>query len=409
MREIGDLGFDRLRRFSWRPSGRRVADVAQGTRGAKRRRVSALLALMACLVLTSSQSISSAAPAIQQSRDLTVLVGAGRDTDDIFAYFPQTIRIRAGESVTWKQNSDSTHTISFGTDGFSGPAIGSTSLAPGQTIPSPTLPIAGRPGITQTNPLQYYPFMSPEIVDNTYNGVGFASSGRLLGVPPGPNLAPIETFSLTFDTPGVYTYRCLLHRDRMYGSVEVVDPSTADVPSQADVDARAQAEMNVLTALLPAAHAQNAQARKDAGPSGTTMWTVQAGNNLTGGDLRVAVVDFMPKNVTIAAGDTVLWTSPFDFHTVSFFPAPPVPANNVAETAPDGTIMIVTNPAANDPFKPAAVFDPRQVFSSGRIGYDRPAGNTWSLIFDTPGVYDYVCAIHVERGMKGTITVLPRA
>ncbi|MEA2638770.1 MAG: hypothetical protein QOF51_164 [Chloroflexota bacterium] len=409
MRETSGPGFDRLLRLSLFPAWQQITQTVRGGPGATRRRIPALLAVVGTLVLATSQSISSAAPVAQESRNLTVLVGAGRDTDDVFAFFPQNIRVHAGDSITWDQNSDSAHTISFGTSGFPGPAQGTISLPPGQTVPAPVLPIAGRPGVNQANPSQYYPFMSPEIVDNTWNGVGFASSGRLTGSEPQPGLPRVVSFSLTFDTPGTYQYRCLIHGNQMYGTVEVVD-ATATAPSQAEIDTQAEAEQAVLTALLPAAHAQNPQAGKAAGANGTSVWSVQAGNTQAGiTDLRVQVLEFMPKNVTITAGDTVLWTSSFAFHTVGFFPVAPPPPDTYVDTAADGSTIVVTNPDTANPHKPADVFDPRQAFTSGRIGYDRPAGNSWTLIFDTPGVYDYICAVHGDRGMKGTITVLPRA
>jgi plastocyanin len=52
------------------------------------------------------------------------------------------------------------------------------------------------------------------------------------------------------------------------------------------------------------------------------------------------------------------------------------------------------------------VYDPTQFFSSGNMNTP-PRGGFWTLTFETPGTYEYVCLIHQELGMKGTITVLP--
>jgi plastocyanin len=32
----------------------------------------------------------------------------------------------------------------------------------------------------------------------------------------------------------------------------------------------------------------------------------------------------------------------------------------------------------------------------------------WGLTFNTPGTFEYLCALHEHTGMKGSVTVLPR-
>ena len=76
--------------------------------------------------------------------------------------------------------------------------------------------------------------------------------------------------------------------------------------------------------------------------------------------------------------------------------------------SPQGLRLLRQDPLLATPTKPAGVYDPQQVFNSGRIGSNRPEGNTWALTFDVPGTFEYFCGIHRELGMKGTITVLPR-
>jgi plastocyanin len=34
-------------------------------------------------------------------------------------------------------------------------------------------------------------------------------------------------------------------------------------------------------------------------------------------------------------------------------------------------------------------------------------GEPFTVTFTQPGTYDYICALHENMGMKGTITVLP--
>ncbi len=78
---------------------------------------------------------------------------------------------------------------------------------------------------------------------------------------------------------------------------------------------------------------------------------------------RIDISDrtFVPANITVSAGESVQWTNLDDEgHTVS---------------ATDGA------------------------FGSGLMA----GGVTFSQVFDTPGTYDYMCAIHPE--MRGTVTV----
>jgi hypothetical protein len=64
---------------------------------------SRLLVSLALLALAGCQPVqlqSAAAP-----REVTVLAGAGQDVVAINAFFPGTIRIRAGDTITWQINS----------------------------------------------------------------------------------------------------------------------------------------------------------------------------------------------------------------------------------------------------------------------------------------------------------------
>jgi plastocyanin len=45
--------------------------------------------------------------------------------------------------------------------------------------------------------------------------------------------------------------------------------------------------------------------------------------------------------------------------------------------------------------------------NSGFIGAGLPAGTTFSATFTKPGTYAYICALHDELGMVGTVVVLP--
>ncbi|MCB9341458.1 MAG: lamin tail domain-containing protein [Lewinellaceae bacterium] len=96
--------------------------------------------------------------------------------------------------------------------------------------------------------------------------------------------------------------------------------------------------------------------------------------NATQHMVNAANASFSPKDLTINAGDTVVWMNTAGLHNV----------NGSQQSFPD-------NPES---------------FSSGA-----PAGAPWtySHTFNAAGHYDYQCDIHFGAGMTGTITVMPAA
>lgn len=329
-------------------------------------RVPALLVLLAVPVATFMQPSTLASPVTMEARELTVLVGAGQDTVSAEGYFPEAVRVHAGDTITWKINSDAEHTVSF---------LGDR---------TPTI-LAG----ASSEP---------------YGGSGIVTSGPLTRDPIDPRAIPSDAFTVRFDTTGVYTYVCLLH-GTMQGTVEVVPPSATDVPDQTQIDARARTEIDEVLALVDAARGLDTAPRQGPGPNDTTRWSVRAGNSPQA-DARVHLAEFFPPNLVITAGDTVTWET-HDMHTVTFAPVAPPPAWLTPVLQSNGSVTLVQNPQLIAPAKPSWAYDPRQYFNSGRMGGTQDE-ESWELTFDQPGTYDYVCGIHRELGMVGTIVVLPR-
>lgn len=283
--------------------------------------------------------IAEAQTANPAPRTVTVLVGGGQDTIVLDGFFPQNLRMRVGDTVTWKFNSAPTHrhTATLVGGPFPGPKDAVAGGVPGEVMPGRWIPEpGGAPGDLMRNPV-------------------FAAPTRRAG-------APVETFSVTFTKPGTYRYFRLFHRPHMVGTIEVVPASTADVPDQAEIDS---------------------------------------------GEHLGLSFDFLPKNLTIKAGDTVIWEA-VDAHTITLIPAPPPPEIFIVKPQADAYPLLIRNPQVFRPTKPAAVYDPAQHFNSAPIGQTTRNGTSWALTFDTPGVYEYICALHHELGMKGTITVVPR-
>jgi len=319
------------------------------------------------------------------------------------------VQIRAGDMITWKINGDSTHTVSF-TRGFvpEGNTRDNPFGPPGEVLTGTTIPVPGaEAGVAMRHPLELYPTRGAGAPVETYNGTGFFNSGRMRNEPWVPGVLGFQSYSLIFDTPGLYEYVCLIHPDSMAGTVEVLPASATNVPDQAAINAQAQSEIAAMLRLSQRAHDAGSTARSMSGLNDTTLWSVKAGNSPhQAGDFRVNLEEFLPRDLTVRAGDTVVWESTRG-HTVTFVPAPPAPEWAPVELGPDGLPRLMQYPAVADPTRPSAIYDPTQFFSSGNMNTG-PRGGFWSLTFDTPGTFEYLCLIHQELGMKGTITVLPQ-
>jgi plastocyanin len=355
-------------------------------------------------------TIAEAQQAKVAPRTVTVQAGAGQDTVELLAFLPEKVRIRVGDTVTWKFEGD-LHTVSF-TAGTkpAGLVIPSSQAPPGEVIPRAFLPVPGGPeGVTMVNPLWVFPTRKADQPMEKYSGTGFVNSGIMSRTALFPGTPPIQTFSVTFDTPGTFQYLCLLHQEfGMRGTVEVVPATASDVPSQAEIDTRAQQELAALQTRLEQARGQGRQGRSEPGPNNTKLWRILAGNSLVDiNDGRVQLSEFVPKDVTIQTGDTIIWESRF-FHSVTFVPTPPPPDRFLPERQPDGTTQLIRNPVIFNPARPAGVFDPAQVFNSGTIGTFPGPGSTFALTFETPGIFKYFCGIHRDLGMEGTIIVQQR-
>src|SRR5579871_4686078 len=159
-------------------------------------------------------AIASLAPAVssrtaaQGSRNLTVLVGAGQDTLQVTSFFPMTVRIRQGDSITWQANAQELHTAAF-VKGVTqwGPGAGGFGVGvPGETAPEFAAPIPGfPPEAAQLNPQIAYPTRAPDAPIETYSGPGkFLNSGILTRPPAAAGVPLNSTFSVSFDTPGTY-------------------------------------------------------------------------------------------------------------------------------------------------------------------------------------------------------------
>jgi len=282
--------------------------------------------------------------------------------------------------------------------------------APGEMVPYIlTLPPKPSPDFA-VNPQLAFPTRAPGTPVEAFAPGKFLNSGIVMKQPPAPGAPPNDTFQLTFTTPGTYSYVCAIHLLPMGGTVEVLPATASDVPDQAALTTQGQTEIKALMDLLPQAEQQGSKARTEPGPSGTNFVYVRAGSNeAISAEDRAQSFAFLPQDITIKAGDTVVWGSAY-FHTVTFNPTPPNPEFIEVRPPASGQQLpqIVITAKTATPAKPAATYDPTKFFNSGILGPFSLDGFSWALTFDKPGTYPYFCAVHQDEGMKGNVIVQPK-
>ncbi len=292
--------------------------------------------------------LSSPAPTSARTYDVTA--GYGDDDYAANAFTPEIVKVYVGDTVRWHAGGLlEPHDVAFGS------VAALTALAAQLQVVTPQ---KNGPPLVTVGPQFALP--SPR---TTYDGSGVAHSGILQ-----KGAGPMSTWSLTFTKPGIYRYYCLFHSDpaaaatSMSGVVEVVSR-----------------------------------------PAAAHVYHVTGGYD--NGTAREVADAFFPEDLTIHAGDTVVW-SPGGFHTVAFG-APAL----IAQLRHS---FITAVPHQSGP--PTLVYNPRVIFPSGGAIYDgtgfvnsglliAPKPHAFSLTFTKPGVYTYGCLVH--PGMDGVITVLP--
>jgi plastocyanin len=340
-----------------------------------------LAALVAAIVLPIP---SVAAAQVLSPATYTVQVGLenAQQGVEVMAFFPNTVIIHAGDIVHWKINTKEIHTVSFG-------------YAPGSALPDFLI---GAPG-PGPSPLIVNPVAADVMVPpgGAYTG-GMANSG-IMGFEDGE----YRDFVLSFPDPGTYVYVCLVHGWLMSGTV-VVEPAFARVPSPQQAAAQGRQEMAKALAQVPAvmqAAMKSVTAPVDNG-DGTMTYHVMLGY----GEGQISLVRFFPDKIEVRPGDTVVWEmTPFSDapHTVTFLNGEPAPGLFIYQ-AP----YYYIDPGTLFPYQPGPELTRSGVYNSGVI-LPIP-GSSYSLTIGdmTPGPQPYLCLLHDESGMKGTLVILPR-
>jgi plastocyanin len=305
----------------------------------------------------------------------TVGAQSGDMGRQVLAFLPNEIWIHAGDSITWRWDADDIHTVTFLKDGATRPNFG---------VPPLSSSPATFDGSTSVNTP---PFVKP------------------------------ATFTVIFPSVGNFKQVCLVH-ERMTGAVHVLDLSQP-LPHDQDFYDRQAADQR--RDLLSDRDGHLEEACRHHGDHGehhhsidAHLVTVGVGeiSATAGGSQTLSVVRFIDDTIVIHARETVEWDNhdPVTPHTVTFGtePSNPVPPSGSVPitTDADGTLHATISSNADSVNSGLIVAPPQERLFS----VQDPLGFTqtrFRVTFAQAGTFPYICALHDNLGMKGTVIVLP--
>ena len=118
--------------------------------------------------------------------------------------------------------------------------------------------------------------------------------------------------------------------------------------------------------------------------------------------IRTEVNMFMPNAIVANAGSTVRWVNPSNLphNVVGIF------NQTTAQDAVNSTGLIIDNSTNSTDNNSKA--QPSTQLTSDAIAIDSgfiEQGQSWQYGFNEPGVFNYLCTIHAEEGMRGTLII----
>lgn len=116
---------------------------------------------------------------------------------------------------------------------------------------------------------------------------------------------------------------------------------------------------------------------------------------------------YFPADITIHVGDTINWKlNSKEIHTVTFLAGETTPPLLLpVPNAPQGAMMF--NSQVAYPAGPSdGQYDGSTYANSGLMGPDQGQTTDYSLTFTKAGTYSYLCVIHGDEKMVGSITVV---
>jgi plastocyanin len=311
-----------------------------------------------------------------------VLVGleSGNRASQALAFLPNELWIHAEDTVHYTYPTHERHTLTF--------------LKPGQTRPpgfGPTFGVVvGCPGVTPDG--------------SSYDGFACVTSDVLmLAEDSAPGDEP-PNYSVTFPSPGNFKFVCLIHAD-MTGVVHVVAQSAPLPHTQHfyDREMRRDGER-----LLADASSLGKERNSRSVESARNVVAAGIGEVETSGagSQTASLMRFLRRTILVDVGDTVVWTSldPSINHTVTFGaePADPRPASANVSLTSDGAreaTIASTSDNVNSGFLSPTPQD------RANLAQANPGVTRFRVTFTVPGTFNYICAVHDQLGMAGTVIV----
>lgn len=331
-----------------------------GAHGSRDEATTRALALGLATTIALAWILAVAVPA-RAATALDVDVGYGTGTVAGQAFGPGDVTVAVGDSLRFTITSDEVHTITMG----EGPA----------DQPPPAWPVSGWTAPAGPPP---WDFGTAQFDGTNFLNTGIAVTG--------------STATVELTAAGTFPFFCAIHPG-MSGEVEVVE--SGETTSQTEADAASQATEDELLGQVDDLRADRLASVTEAdNGDGTSTWSVFAdalGDTAPmpgGGTGYLELLEFMPDDVSIEAGDTVTWTAAA-VHTVTF--------------VPDGTDPASLDPFTTPPSGDGSSYTGSEVANSGlfNIGPGSPA--SFSLTFPEEGAYDFYCLLHLQLGQTGTV------
>ena len=308
--------------------------------------------LVACGQEATLVPTATAVPPTPEPVVTSINVGVGDGTVSGNVFTPNAVTIPAGTTLEFTITSDEVHSVTFMGEG-----------------PPP-----------EGAPTSWPRTLSADV--GTVDGAGFINTGL---IPRG------TVVSAQFPTAGSYTAICIIHPG-MVLEVTVVEPGQAYTSaSQAKSLSQQQAEavLAEVDALRQGALDSFSSTQQ---PDGTTLWEVQVGALTQTSTGPLELLEYLPPEITIKAGDTILWTADTP-HSVTF--------GSAGEDLPPGP------PTAIAAAKPSDVYDGAGFYHSGvfNLGPPGQAPTSFELTFPSAGSFSYLCVLHWDIGHMGTVIV----
>jgi plastocyanin len=320
--------------------------------------------------------------------------GVSPHADALF-FFPRTVTVHVGQSVTWQFFGF--HTVTFAGTHHPYPFITQSGKQP--TVRD----AAGHPfwWAGKVPLLTISPFALMQQGGTTLSSPAETASSGLLRVITATPKQPPAPYTLTFPKAGVYHYQCAVHPG-MHGIV-IVKPWGVGTPSVATEATEAQAELGKTIADLR-------QLPKTTPKKPLTVF-VGLGHNATGAEITA----FSPARIAVHVGDTVRFVNhdQTDIHTVTF--GKPKLTGKIEQNfiTQHGTTIGLSPLGAfpSDPPGAPVSYDGTDhgngYLNSGLLqpqGAPASAGpSSFAVTFTKAGTYHYECVIHPN--MDGTVVV----